>query len=131
MSQENVEVVKGVVEAAMRRDWDAAMAAYDEGVVLDQTRLPDGGVYHGHEGVRAFFGQWFGAWNDLEIEPERMIDRGDQVIVILRFRGTGKGSGANVAMRAADIWTVKRGKVVRLVGYPAASEALEAAGLQK
>jgi hypothetical protein len=115
----------------MRRDWDAAMSAYDEGVVLDQTRLPDGGVYHGHEGVRAFFNQWFGAWDDLEIQPERMIDRGDQVVVILRLAGTGRGSGAKVAMRAADIWTVKDGKIVRLVGYPVASEALEAAGLRE
>jgi ketosteroid isomerase-like protein len=60
-----------------------------------------------------------------------MIDRGDQVVVILRLAGMGKGSGSKVAMRAADIWTVKDGKVVRLVGYPVASEALEAAGLRE
>jgi hypothetical protein len=33
-------------------------------------------------------------------------------------------------MRTATIWTIERGKVVRHVGYPNASEALEAAGLR-
>jgi hypothetical protein len=46
MSQENVEVVRGIVEAFMRRDCATALTGYDEAVELDQTRMPDGGVYH-------------------------------------------------------------------------------------
>jgi hypothetical protein len=48
-----------------------------------------------------------------------------------RIIGTGKGSRVPVRMRTANLWTLERGKVVRHVGYPDASEALEAAGLSE
>jgi ketosteroid isomerase-like protein len=45
--------------------------------------------------------------------------------------GTGKASGAAVTMRSADVYTLAGGKVVRHVGYPDVSLALEAAGLSE
>jgi ketosteroid isomerase-like protein len=131
MSEKNVEIVRRIIAAAQRGDWEAALSGYDEGVVLDQSRMPDGGVYHGHEGVREFYGRWFGAWTDFRLESERILDSGDNVVDINESRGTGRSSGVAVKMRSANVWTIKRGKVVRQVGYPAASEALEAAGLSE
>ncbi len=129
MSQENVEVVRRIVEAAQRADWEEAMSGYDPAVVLDQSRMPDGGVYHGHDGVREFYGGWVSSWEDFRIESDRLIDAGDQVVDINEVSGKGKGSGATVKMRTANVWTIERGRVVRHVGYPNASEALKAAGL--
>jgi ketosteroid isomerase-like protein len=131
MSRENVEVVLRIVEAAQRGDWAAAMAEYDEAVVLDQSRMPGGGIYHGHEGVRDFYVRWVGTWHDFRIKLERVVDAGDRVVDINEISGTGKGSGAPVRMRTGNVWTVEHGKVVRHVGYPVASEALEAAGLEE
>jgi hypothetical protein len=48
MSQENVEIVRGIIEAARRGDWETAIREYDPDVILDQTRMPGGGVYRGH-----------------------------------------------------------------------------------
>jgi ketosteroid isomerase-like protein len=131
MSQENVEIVRRIIEAAQRGDWDAAMRDYDQAVILDQRRMPGGGVYHGHEGVREFYGRWFGAWDDLRIETERLIDAGDHVVDINEISGRGRSSGVAVKMRSANVWTITRGKVVSHVGYPVASDALEAAGLRE
>jgi ketosteroid isomerase-like protein len=131
MSQENVEVVRGIVEAFMRRDWATALTGYDEAVELDQTRMPDGGVYHGHHGMREFYGRWIGSWEDFRANPVEFIDAGDEVVVIMEISGTGKSSGAAVMMRSADVYTVTGGKVVRHIGYPEASQALEAAGLEE
>ena len=47
MSQENVEVVQTLVAASQRGDWEAALDTYDPAVELDESRMPDGGVYHG------------------------------------------------------------------------------------
>ena len=131
MSQENVEIVRRISKAAQRGDWDGAMRDYDHGVILDQSRMPGGGVYHGHEGVREFYGRWFGAWDDLRIETERLIDAGDHVVDINEISGRGRSSGVAVKMRSASVWTIARGKVVSHVGYPVASDALQAAGLSE
>ena len=49
--------------------------------------------------------------------------------MLLTVQGRGKGSGTPVTLRAANVWTVRSGKVVELVGYPDRAEALEAVGL--
>ena len=131
MSQENVGVVQEVVEAAQRGDWAAAISRYDETVELDTSRMPDGGVYHGHEGLQEFFARWFGAWDDFRISPERFIEADDRVVVISQLRARGRSTGIEVTMRLGDVYTVQDGKVVRMAGYPVASEALEAVGLSE
>ena len=131
MSEENVEVVQRIVQAFMRQDWATALDGYDEAVELDQSRMPGGGVYHGHDGMNAFYARWIGSWDEFEAKPLEFIDAGDDVIAIMDISGTGKASGAAVTMRAADVYTIAGGKVVRHVAYPAASEALEAAGLSE
>jgi ketosteroid isomerase-like protein len=131
MSEENVEVVRRIIEAFQRGDWDAVMAGYDEAVVLDQSRMPGGGIYHGHKGVRDFYVGWIGAWDDLRFELEQVLDADDLVVDINEVTGKGRSSGVPVRMRTGNLWTVEHGKVVRHVGYPVASEALEAAGLSE
>ena len=75
----------------------------------------------GRDAVWDFYRQWFGTWDRLEITPERFIDAGDRVIVVVRIAGIGKGSGIERSMRAADVMTLRE-------GYPDASEALEVTG---
>jgi ketosteroid isomerase-like protein len=93
--------------------------------------MPDGGVYHGREGVREFYSRWFGSWDHFHMEPERIIDAGDEVVALMEVRGKGRGSGAEVIMRPADVRRIEHGKVVRHVGYPVAADALEALGLRE
>jgi ketosteroid isomerase-like protein len=132
MSQENVEVVRALVMAAQRADWSAAIAPFDPEIVLDQTRMPDGGIYRGAAEVWSFYRRWFGTWDNLEIAPQRFIDLdGDRVLVLLSIRGTGKGSGVDVNMATADLYELRQGRVVRHTGYPDQAEALEAVGLRE
>ena len=59
-----------------------------------------------------------------------MIDLGeDQVVVVLREFGRGKGSGIEVERPTAGVWTLCDGKAVRIRFYAGKAEALEAAGL--
>ncbi len=131
MSQEKLEVVRRIVGAFCAGDWRTALNGYDEAVELDQSRMPDGGIYHGHQGMREFYARWVGSWDHFDAHPVEFIDAGDATIVVMQISGTGKGSGASVTMRSADLYTVANGKVVRHVGYPNASQALEAAGLSE
>ena len=131
MTEENVETVRGIVQAFRAGEWEEALSGYDPEVELDLSRLPGCGVYHGPEGVRAFFTDWVRSWERFEAEPVEFIDTGDDVIAVMQISGIGKDSGAAVTMRSADVYTVAGGRVVRQVGYPNASDALKAARLSE
>jgi ketosteroid isomerase-like protein len=129
MSQENVEIVRRVNDAFHAADWDAALGLYDDEAELDMTRMLAGDVYHGPEEVRKFYTRWIVAWERFQAERLDLIDAGNAVVLVSRITGVGKGSGAEVQMRAADVFFVEDGRIVRHVGYPDAAEALADLGL--
>lgn len=132
MARENAEIVKGLLRAAEHGDWDAAMEGYDPAVELDQTRFPDGGTYKGREGVRRFYEKWFGAWEEFRVESQGVLEVPDgRVVSLIRVSGRGKESGVEVTMEAADVFTLRDGKVIQMTGYPIRTEALEAVGLSE
>src|SRR5690349_18608682 len=131
MSQENVEALLGAFAAVQRGDWELAMEPFAPDVELDQSRMPDGGVYHGRDALFDFYARWFGAWEELHFQHERIEDLDDRVLLMMRLTGRGRTTGAHVSVLAADIHTFRDGKIVRMVGYPDAREALKALGLDE
>ena len=100
MSQENVEVVRRLWQAAERRDNEAVFALYDPDIVWD-TRADDqiaGGLYRGHEGVRQFFRAWLDSFGAFHTQAETFIEVGEKVLVGYRISGRGKESGVEVDM---------------------------------
>jgi ketosteroid isomerase-like protein len=135
VSEENVEVIRRIYEASARRDSSAVLDNYHPEVVVDMSRAPcrhmvGGGVYHGHEGLRAFYRRWTEAWEVVDSVLEDLIDTGDRVITFETMRGRGRASGAAVELHECGIWTVSGGKVVRVDWLDAANkDDLRAAGL--
>ena len=138
MSRENVEVVRQVYEAAARRDNATVLALYASDVEFDVSRVPmgaliGGGVYRGHDGLRAFFRAWHEAWENIEAEFNELIDAGDDVITVVaaqRARGRASGIESEEPGRAG-VWTIRHGKIARVVWFPTRAEALEAVGLSE
>jgi ketosteroid isomerase-like protein len=138
MSQENMEVVRRVYEAAARRDSATVLALYDPEVELDVSRLvvaaaPGGGdgVYHGHDGLRSVFGDLHEVWGKIEYDYEELIDAGEHVIAVVTRHARGRASGAEVEGRFALVWTLREGRVIRVVWYLTREDALKAAGLRE
>jgi uncharacterized protein len=138
MSQENVEIVREVYDAATRRDTATVLALYDPEIEWDFLTGPgeglfgQGGLYRGHEGLRRWFREWSDALDHIEYEAEELIAAGDQVISKAKMRARGRASGIEVeAMTLYAVWTIREGKVVRVVWFPSREEALEAAGLRE
>jgi ketosteroid isomerase-like protein len=135
MSKENVEIVRRVYGATARRDSEAVLALYDPKVEWVTSQDPPmrtmfgAGTYRGHDGLRRFFHEWHEAWDDIANDPEELVDAGDSVVVVVTDRARGRASGAEVARTHASVWTVKRGKIVRVAWFPTRAEAIEAAGL--
>ena len=136
MSQENVEIVRRVYDAAARRDAATVLDLYDPEVELDLSRLQVVGfmgqdVYRGHQGLRTFFREWHEAWENIEYDYDELIDAGEEVISVATRRGRGRVSGAEVELAVALVWTIREGRVVRVAWFRSRAEALEAAGLQE
>ena len=96
---------------------------------ISDTSSPMAGVYHGRDAVRDFYRRWASAFSDWNYEIERFIEHGDDIVAFIREHGHGRGSGVEVEMRRANVWTFRDGKVVRMRSFSTREAALEAAGL--
>ena len=135
MSRENLEVVRRIYEAVASRDRARILTLYDEGVEIDFApgTLADhigGTVWTGHEGLRSFDRELREAFEDFETTYEELIDAGEFVVSVSRYRARGRASGVEVdGPLQFGVWSIRRGKVTRAAWYSTRTEALEAAGL--
>jgi len=129
---ERVEVVRRVVDAMNRADFDAATQLFSRDFEFDfsNSRGPMAGIYRGRDEARDFMTSFFEPWAEVEFDPQELTELEDgRVLTVNRVRARGHGSGAEVAATGASIWTVRDGKVAAGKLYQSKAEALEAAGL--
>jgi ketosteroid isomerase-like protein len=145
MSQENVEVVRAVLEAyrspellSLLASGDLDLGWVDPEIEWDASRLdemiPDlAEVFRGHEGVRTYWRRWFEAWRNLEFEVEDVLNAGDDVVaLIINQRQWGRHSGIATELPPyAQVFTMRDGKLIRWRTFPNHVEALEAVGLSE
>jgi ketosteroid isomerase-like protein len=133
MSEENVEIIRRVYDAAAQRDAETVLALYDPEVELDVSRLglADLNVYHGHDGLRSLFREWNEIWGKIEYDYEELIDVGEHVVSVVTRHARGRASGAEVERPFALVWTLREAKVVRVVWFLTREEALETAELRE
>jgi ketosteroid isomerase-like protein len=130
MSQENVEVVRGVLTAIVeKRLGDAIPHLHPELEIIPSADFPESEVLRGLTG----FGHWATRWpemlEDYEVTPVRFWDVRDEVVATLHERGRLGRSGIAVEDRFAHVWTLREGAVVRIQVFDDQAEALEAVGL--
>jgi ketosteroid isomerase-like protein len=140
MSQENVEFVAGIFDAADGMDKEALLAALPDLVPqlcdpdVEWTEDPsraDSRTYRGHAGVIYSWRQWLETFKEWEVEVERITDCGDDdVFVAMREHGTGALSEAPVGATNYAVITIKDGKIRRYREFYDEATALEAAGLR-
>ena len=133
MSQKNVEFVGNFYARIDRGDADA-WDVLPPGLVIDLSRrLIDPVTLRGPDEMRAFYRDLDAHWaGGARLEVEELIDGGDQVLVLIRFAGRGKRSGAEVEALVWNVWTFRDGEPVRWTYFGEdRAAALEAAGLRE
>jgi ketosteroid isomerase-like protein len=129
MSHSNVELVRAIYDRFRAGDNDGALALHHPEIeIRDRPQAPDPQVYRGHEGVLRSLRVSQEAFQGLDVAPEEFIEVGDRVVVVFRFRGTGRESGVPIDERLAHLWTVRGGKAVRMEVHSGREEAVRAAG---
>lgn len=131
MSEENVSIVRRIYDSLEDPD-ESVWALWHPDVEFDVSRdvwgpLVGGGHYRGREGVRRWMRDLYSGWERMELDCEELIDAAeDQVIAVLRVHGWGRLSGIEFEYRPAGIWTLRDGRIVRVVWFASRDEALEA-----
>jgi ketosteroid isomerase-like protein len=127
--QSNVEVVRRLFERFAEGGIDGVLETMDENVAIeippDMSAEPD--TYHGHEGVRRYFGGFDGMIEHLRYEPVEVIPLGERVLVRARMGGRGVSSGVDVGLEAFVLHELAGGKITRMRPYPDRASAEAAA----
>jgi ketosteroid isomerase-like protein len=133
-----MERIRLAVEAFNRRDVDA-MLRWNHPDVVYQTAIAtlegEGGVYHGHEGVRKWSRDLDEEVEDIHGELEELHDLGGgRYLAAGRFQGRGKGSGAEFDVPMAWVYIGEETEDELLIRYEAyfdREKALESLGLDR
>jgi len=132
LSQENVEIVRAVLDAAIRGDWESAFRDAAPNWELDwsRTRGPEvPGVYRGEEAQRVLI-DFVESWQSVRTEPHEFIEVGEHVIAPTTEHYVGR-DGIKVQARNTWTWTIRDGMIVRTCLYQDKQEALKAVGLEE
>lgn len=138
MSRENVDLVRrlyaelageGATEDFVQRLTDEALGRFlDPGIewvpVTHSLLAVDS--YRGFEGVRRFWGEFLSTWQAYEVEPQSFHDAGDQVAVVVHI--VGRTHGLAVDETRSSLFTVRDGRIVRVLSFADPDGAREAAG---
>jgi ketosteroid isomerase-like protein len=128
-----VEVVQAAFDAFMQGDYEGVLRLCDENVEITQGAgfLGVPRKQHGHAGMLEAFDAWPEEWDDYTVEILAVDDLGDHVMVTQISRGRGKGSGVQVEMSFALLFSVHEGKITEWRIFAEEEEALQDAGLSE
>jgi ketosteroid isomerase-like protein len=121
-----VELTRAYVEAVNRGDLDAVMSFY--GPHASWESPPLGTSFKGLAAIRGFHEDWWGAYEEYEIQTEEILDLGNGVVlVVLRQNARPLGSTGHVQTRTAGTSEWEDGKIARVTVYHDIDEARAAA----
>jgi len=119
------QVLRQTYEALARRDFPALDELADPDFEMDLTeRVLNPATYHGAEGLLRFLGEIDELWASMDIDVERVIERGDELLAVLMVTLTGRGSGVEMESRIAQRWTLRDGRLLKMKLYGDADAAV-------
>ena len=133
MSQENVEIVRAAIDAVARQDVARLIELADPEVEWHSflAQLGEGGVYHGHDGLRRYVEDLNEAWEFLRTDVDDFLAVGTVVVVVGRLRYRGKGSGVETESAAGYVTRFRDGRLVYMRAFRDPEEALMVLGLSE
>jgi ketosteroid isomerase-like protein len=129
-----VRVIRLGYAAANRRDFDLLLTGLDPGIEYHSSEAWQIGfdpLYHGHDGYLQVWRGLFESFEDIRLDPEELLDLGDRFLVTITLSGHGAGSGVSTSQPLFQLFTFRRGLVVRQDDFVDRAKALEAAGLSE
>ena len=134
MSQENVEVIRASFELWRNGRAGEWIGTLDADIEWDISAhplpdFPDRGS--GRDAFVGHMGNYLSGWTGYEASTKELIDRGDNVVVILHERARMPDSDMMLDRDLPTVWAVRDRRAVRFRVFKTRAEALEAVGLSE
>jgi hypothetical protein len=129
VSQENLKVVRRLLDAICERDLESLLELTDPEIEWDSFFALQGEAYHGHDGIRQYLTDIHEAFEDLRPEIGDLLDGGEVVIGVGRVHYRGRSSGVETESTAGWMLKFRDGKVLRFRAFSEPEQRLEAVGL--
>ena len=114
MSQENVAVVRGIYQAFGSGDVPAVLGAMSPDIVWNEAEnfpLADRNPYVGPNAIlEGVFARLAADWDGFAVGIEELLDAGDAVVALGRYRGTHRATGRAIDAQLVHIWRIEDGK---------------------
>jgi ketosteroid isomerase-like protein len=130
METDRARVIRGGFAGWSRGD----LAAATERLAPDFEFVPSGifpgldHVYRGHEGFARFFSDFRGAWEEISIEIEQLLDLApDRYLLVGHFRATAR-DGLVVERPVTILVNTAGGMIKRMESFASRDEAFAVAG---
>jgi ketosteroid isomerase-like protein len=119
----DLEKLQALYEEWARGDF-SHLDIWDESAEMDTFGLVEPMKASGREDVARTLAGWLSAWErPLVIEADELIQRGARILVMVHWKGRGRGSGAELDAEGAHLWTFREGRAVRFDVYRDRDEA--------
>jgi ketosteroid isomerase-like protein len=131
VSRENLELVRSIYERWERGDYSSVDWA-DPEIMYSAPGTLDEEVQHGIAAMARSWADWLDQFDEFQSHAIEYLESADQVVVLTRFGGRGKGSGVPLAeMPGAARFRIRDGKVVEVAIYVDPERALRDAGIER
>jgi ketosteroid isomerase-like protein len=121
VSASNVAAVKAIYEAFGTGNIPAAIDGMSPEIVwneADDFPYADRNPYVGPQAIlEGVFGRIAAEWDGFGAKVEELLDAGDTVIALGRYRGTYKATGKSQDTQFVHVWRLRDGKAVRFQQY--------------
>ena len=120
MTPNLVELARHAIDATDRGDLDAAMSYAAPDMVWDASRVTVG-TFEGAATIRGFIEDWVGAYEELELVLEELVDVGNGVVFsAVSQKARPIGITGYVRQREGWVWRWVEGLIATLTVYPEA-----------
>jgi ketosteroid isomerase-like protein len=133
MSEENVDIMRAMIDAFNRDDIEEVVAAFAEDCEIHEPpEMPDrlAAGYRGHEGVREWAHNLRRAAN-VRFEPLDVSNTGEVVVSEWVARGRGMSSGVPIRWTSFVVLQIRDGKIARADAFLNKPEAFEAGSTRR
>lgn len=135
MSKENVAVVKGIYDAFAIGDVGGVLGRMSPKIVWNEAEnypYADGNPYIGPEAVaNGVFARCVGEWDGFAVAIDEILDAGDTVVAMGRYRGTYKATGLPQRTQLIHVWRIADGKVIGFQQYADTLQVARVTGAAK
>ncbi len=121
MSKSNVDLIRGIYNAFAIGDVGGVLGRMSPEIVWNEAEnfpYADGNPYIGPDAIAmGVFARCINEWDGFAVIVDELLDAGDTVVMLGRYRGTYKTTGRSQNTQVAHVWRVAQGVATHFQQY--------------